>query len=292
MLGAIALGLAFAGSPERLPAGTQIAGVNVSGLTAGQARSLLEKRSRELANVPVLFTAAGRHWRVKPKAVVVDVDWGAAVEAAQRQGQGFGPLRGLKRLGVRVFGGEVAPTSRVYQSAVDVYMGRFARGVDAASVEPSLVLRLGAGDRARPQWAPARSSCCGEGLRPGAHGSLPPAGSGSAQGRPRTAVDPRSRGGEGEGRDGAVGTRRRRVRTGTLASHRRQDRPAPRAAQQRGHGTETRRAAGRPLLRQSRRSASSTPRRTRPSRSARATSSVSSPRSRGARWTWRRRPAT
>jgi vancomycin resistance protein YoaR len=137
----IVLGLAFAGSPERLPAGSQIAGVDVSGLTAGQARSLLEHRSRTLANVPVLFTAAGKRWRVKPSAVVMDVDWGAAVEAAQRQGEGFGPVRGLKRLGVRVFGGEVAPTSRVYQSAVDTYMGRFARRVDEASIEPSLVLR-------------------------------------------------------------------------------------------------------------------------------------------------------
>jgi vancomycin resistance protein YoaR len=141
LIGAVVLGLAFAGSPERLPAGSQIAGVDVSGLTGGQARSLLEKRSHELASVPVVFTAPGRHWRVKPKAVVLDVDWGAAVEAAQRQGEGFGPFRGLKRLGVRVFGGEVVPTSRVYQSAVDTYMGRFARGVDEASVEPSLVLR-------------------------------------------------------------------------------------------------------------------------------------------------------
>ena len=152
LVGAIVLGLAFAGSPERLPAGTQIAGVDVSGLTAGEARSLLEKRSRELANVPVVFTAAGRHWRVKPSTVVVDVDWGAAVEAAQRQGEGFAPLRGLKRLGVRVFGGEVVPTSRVYQSAVDNYMGRFARGVDSASVEPSLVLR-----GSEPEIVPGRN---------------------------------------------------------------------------------------------------------------------------------------
>ena len=141
VVGAVVLGLAFAGSPERLPAGSEIAGVDVAGLTPGQARSLLAKRSHELASVPVVFTAAGKHWRVKPNAVVVDVDWGAAVEAAQRQGEGFGPFRGLKRLGVRVFGGEVAPTSRVYQSAVDRYMGRFAHGVDEASVEPSLVLR-------------------------------------------------------------------------------------------------------------------------------------------------------
>ena len=141
LVGAIVLGLAFAGSPERLPAGSQIAGVDVSGLTPGQARSLLEQRSRRLANVPVVFSAGGKHWRVKPNAVILDVDWGAAVEAAQRQGEGFGPLRGLKRLGVRVFGGEVVPTSRFYQSAVDAYMGRFARGADRASVEPSLTLQ-------------------------------------------------------------------------------------------------------------------------------------------------------
>jgi len=146
LIGAVVLGLAFAGSPQKLPAGSEIAGVDVSGLTAGQARSLLEERSHELASVPVVFTAPGTHWRVKPSAVVLDVDWGAAVEAAQRQGEGFGPFRGLKRLGVRVFGGEVVPTSRVYQSRVDAYMGRFARGVDEASVEPSLVVRGTAAD--------------------------------------------------------------------------------------------------------------------------------------------------
>ena len=140
LIGGTVLGLAFAGSPERLPAGTEIAGVDVSGLTAGEARALLERKSKDLSNDPVVFTAEGKSWRVKPSAVVVDVDWGAAVQAAQRQGQGFGPLRGLKRLGVRVFGGEVAPTSRVYQYAVDAYVGRFARRVDRPRVEPSLKL--------------------------------------------------------------------------------------------------------------------------------------------------------
>ena len=141
LLGGTVLGLAFAGSPERLPAGTQIAGVDVSGLTSGEARSLLERKSRDLANDPAVFTAEGKTWRVRPNSVVVDVDWGAAVQAAQRQGEGFGPLRGLKRLGVRVFGGEVAPTSRVYQSAVTAYISRFARVVDRPRVEPSLRLK-------------------------------------------------------------------------------------------------------------------------------------------------------
>jgi len=141
LVGSLLLGLAFAGSPERLPAGSQIAGVDVSGLTPGQAQALLEKKSRDLANDPVVFTAEGKSWRVRPSAVVVDVDWDAAVQAAQRQGEGFGPVRGLKRLGVRVFGGEVAPTSRVYQYAVTAYISRFARKVDRPRIEPAVRLK-------------------------------------------------------------------------------------------------------------------------------------------------------
>jgi hypothetical protein len=135
------LGLAFAGSEERLPAGSQIAGVDVSGLTTSEARSLLEKRSRELGQTPVTFTAGGKRWRVKPDSVLVDVDWAAAVEAAHNQGEGFGPLRGIKRLGVRVFGGEVVPTTKVYEAAVTSYVNRFARALDRPRVEPSLRMR-------------------------------------------------------------------------------------------------------------------------------------------------------
>ncbi len=135
------LGLAFAGSPERLPEGSQIAGVDVSGLTAADARSLLVRRSRDLSRVPVVFTADGKRWRVRPSAVVADVDWAAAVEAARRQGEGFGPFRGLKRLGVRVFGGDVAPTAKVYQAAIDSRLARIAAAVDRPRVEPSLRLR-------------------------------------------------------------------------------------------------------------------------------------------------------
>jgi vancomycin resistance protein YoaR len=135
------LGLAFAGSPERLPQGTLIAGVDVAGLTPGDARALLERRERERANVPVVFTADGRHWRVRPASVVLDTDWSAAVEAARRQGEGFAPLRGLKRLGVRVFGGEVVPRTRVSEPALDAYVRRFSRALDRQRVEPSLALQ-------------------------------------------------------------------------------------------------------------------------------------------------------
>ncbi|MEP6910673.1 MAG: VanW family protein [Actinomycetota bacterium] len=141
IIGGTTLGLAFAGSPERLPAGTQIAGVDVSGLTPGKAKTMLEKRSRELGRTPVFFTAEGRRWRVRPDAVVAQIDWSAAVELARRQGEGFGPVRGLKRLGVRVFGGDVTPRATIYQTALDVRLTRFARAVNRPRVEPSLRLR-------------------------------------------------------------------------------------------------------------------------------------------------------
>jgi vancomycin resistance protein YoaR len=141
VLGGTTLGLAFAGSPKRLPAGSQIAGVDVSGLTPGDARAMLKQRSRELGRVPVVFTANGKRWRVKPDAVVADIDWAAAVEAARQQGEGFGPFRGLKRLGVRVFGGDVAPRATVYQAAIDSYVSRFAQAVDRPRAEPYLHLR-------------------------------------------------------------------------------------------------------------------------------------------------------
>ena len=122
-------------------AGSEIAGIDVSGLTAADARAMLKQRSRELGRVPVVFTADGKRWRVKPDAVVADVDWAAAVEAARQQGEGFGPIRGLKRLGVRVFGGEVAPRATVYQTAIDSYVTRFAKAVDRPRAEPYLRLR-------------------------------------------------------------------------------------------------------------------------------------------------------
>ncbi len=134
------VGLVFAGSPERLPSGSQIAGVDVSGLTPGDARAMLERRERELGNVPVVFTADGRRWRVKPTYVVLDTDWGAAVEAVRREGNGFAPLRGLRRLGVRVFGADVLPRTRVSQPALDAYVQRFGRALDRPRVEPSLAL--------------------------------------------------------------------------------------------------------------------------------------------------------
>jgi vancomycin resistance protein YoaR len=71
----------------------------------------------------------------------IQVDWGAAVEAAAREGGGAGPLRGFRRIEVRVFGADVTPPVRVYEAALNYELDRFARAVGRSRREPSLRLR-------------------------------------------------------------------------------------------------------------------------------------------------------
>ena len=150
MLGAL-FGLAFAGSPSTLADGVRIGGIDVGGLSTGHARRFLERRSRALADVPVVFTAAGRRWQLRPRQMGVDVDWGAAVASAARQGGGAGPLRGFRRIEVRVFGADVEPPVRVYEAALNYELDRFARAVRRPRFEPSIRLR-----GLRPVVAPGR----------------------------------------------------------------------------------------------------------------------------------------
>jgi vancomycin resistance protein YoaR len=139
-LGAL-LGFAFAGSTAKLPAGARVAGVPVSGLDADEARIRLERRADKLRHVPVEFRAAGRSWKIRPSALGVEVDWGAGVEAARRQGDGFGPFRGLRRIGVRVFGTDIHPPTEVYEPALDFIVAKLGRQIDQPDRDAALRLR-------------------------------------------------------------------------------------------------------------------------------------------------------
>jgi len=77
-VGGAVLGFVFAGSPGTIAAGVKIDGVDVGGLTAGEARLKLERRAAAVAEAPVTFTAAGHKWRLKPVSLGVEADWGAA----------------------------------------------------------------------------------------------------------------------------------------------------------------------------------------------------------------------
>jgi vancomycin resistance protein YoaR len=135
------LGFAFAGSTAKLPAGAQIAGVPVGGLDAEVARTRLERRADRLRHVPVEFRAAGRSWKIRPSALGVEVDWQAGVQAARRQGEGFGPFRGFRRIGVRVFGTDIHPPVEVYEPALEYFVGRLAKQIDQEHRDAALRLR-------------------------------------------------------------------------------------------------------------------------------------------------------
>jgi vancomycin resistance protein YoaR len=151
-LAGMALGLAFAGSPSRLASGVRIAGVDVGGRTPSQARSILERRADELASVPVTFRVGSRTWQLQPRHLGIRVDWRAAVDAVRRQGNGFGPLRGFRRLDLRFFGADVAPPTQVYDAALETKLNQISAAVNVAHREASIVLR-----GLRPEVVPSRT---------------------------------------------------------------------------------------------------------------------------------------
>ena len=138
---AVVLGLVFAGSPTTLAKGVSIDGVDVGGLSTGDARALLARRAEQLARRPVVFTAGGVRFPIRPTELGVEPDWGAAVDAARRQGDGFGPLRGFKRLDVQVFGADVTPPTRVLHGALEYKVDLIAKHVNRAPRDASLELR-------------------------------------------------------------------------------------------------------------------------------------------------------
>lgn len=132
------VGFAFGGSRTKLARGLEISGVDVSGLTRAQAAALLAARAGEVARVPVTLVAGGRSFRVSASQLGVEANWDAAVLSARAEGDGFGPVRGFRRLRTRVFGAGVTPPLTAYTSAVHYKLDKIAASVDRASVDARL----------------------------------------------------------------------------------------------------------------------------------------------------------
>ncbi|MDQ3067399.1 MAG: VanW family protein [Actinomycetota bacterium] len=135
------IGLAFAGSTTRIAEGVAIAGVDVGGLTKNEARALLESRFERVARVPVVFTAGGETFPIKATTLGVEADWASAIETASREGEGFGPVRGFRRLQARFFGAEISPPAQAYEAALEYKVAGLARAIDQRHVEAKLVRR-------------------------------------------------------------------------------------------------------------------------------------------------------
>ena len=138
---AILVGLAFAGSRSELAAGTQVAGVDVGGLTRREAVAKLDHLFEQRSSQPVAFVAAGETYRFAANQLAVQPDWTAAVAAASRAGDGFGPLRGFRRLRARVFGAQVLPRLTVSNAALEYALDKIADDVDVAPKSAELVRR-------------------------------------------------------------------------------------------------------------------------------------------------------
>lgn len=145
-LGAVALlgiliGFAFAGSRQQLADGTRVAGVDVGGLTTKQAVATLDARFDEISGVPVRFVAGGERFPLAAEQLGVHPDWRAAVAAAARSGDGFGPIRGFRRLHTRFFGAEVLPALAVSSGALEYALDEIAADVDRQPESAAVVRR-------------------------------------------------------------------------------------------------------------------------------------------------------
>lgn len=141
LVGLVAAGVLFAGSPERIPSGVTLAGVPLGGLTAEQAEAKLRERAEEVASVPVVFTAGEGRWAITPRQLEVRVDWAAAVQDALDVGQGPLPFRGLKRVKVRLFGEDLEPHADYFEGGLQFRVDEMARRVERPAREAAIVLR-------------------------------------------------------------------------------------------------------------------------------------------------------
>ena len=133
------VGLASAGSRMTLAAGTTVAGVDVGGLPEAEAVRLLSERAAAVEHEPVAFTAGGRRFALSASQLGVEPDWQKSVKIAAAEGGGFGPVRGFRRLRVRLFGVDVPPRTRAYDAAVAYKLDQIARTIDRRGVDARLV---------------------------------------------------------------------------------------------------------------------------------------------------------
>lgn len=135
----VAVAFVYAGSPNALPAGVEIAGVDVADLSPAEAVRSLERREGTLRRVPLTVEVDDRAYRVRPVDVALEIDWRAAVAEAQGKTDGVRPLRGLRRLATRAFGTEVTPTAAIDRKALARVLAPMTRG-DVAYRDASIRL--------------------------------------------------------------------------------------------------------------------------------------------------------
>ena len=137
----VLLGLAFAGSSQQLADGTEVAGVDVGGLTQPEAVAKLNSLYAKVREDRVTFVAGEERFSYAANQLGVEPDWRGAVTAAARAGDGFGPIRGFRRIHTRFFGAEVLPRVGVSDAALEFALDKIAERTDRAPRSAALVRR-------------------------------------------------------------------------------------------------------------------------------------------------------
>jgi vancomycin resistance protein YoaR len=138
LLLALGIGQLFAGSPNRLAGGTKVAGVDVGGLSPARAEQLLAGRWRQVARKPIAFSVGGQAFGMTAAQLGVRPDWRAAVQSAEQRGDGFGVLRGYRRIELQLFPTDVSPRVRSASAAIDYELSR----IDSVIARPHRDARL------------------------------------------------------------------------------------------------------------------------------------------------------
>jgi vancomycin resistance protein YoaR len=138
---AVLLGLAFAGSRTELADGTEVAGVDVGGLTEKQAVAELTRLYAEVDDQPMTFVADDERFSFAANQFGVEPDWQGAVAAAAREGDGFGPIRGFRRIQTRFFGAEILPRLRASDAALEFALAKIETAINRPARSAALVRR-------------------------------------------------------------------------------------------------------------------------------------------------------
>ena len=149
------VGFAFAGSSSELASGTHVAGVDVGGMTKREAVTTLDALYEQRSADSVQFSAGEDTYSLAPTQLGVQPDWSSAVDAAARAGDGFGPLRGFRRIRARVFGAEVLPKIVVSNAALEYALDQISKDTNRGARSAALV-RRGLGFRVADEQAGRR----------------------------------------------------------------------------------------------------------------------------------------
>ena len=135
----VLVGLAFAGSPARIARRRRDCGD--SGRRDDGAGGKTDARTARRGGVSFAGRLHRRRRDVpgrRPGSSAIEADWASAVALARRENNGFGPVRGFRRLHTRIFGEEIAPRVTVFNGALEYQLDQIASAVDRPHVEASL----------------------------------------------------------------------------------------------------------------------------------------------------------